>query len=152
MDLSTRKFSLILVPLLFAVLLGACHDHEAGAYGIFEVELIDRADDSRIADVHGDHWHGQIVVEEGGEHLSVGFRFLDEDEDQIDIDLGGDITYEVRDFDDSIVAVDTHSDHFHVHGLQVGDTITTFSLMEDGETIYEFGEGSPVTVIVTESE
>lgn len=128
------------------------HNEHEGEHGIHEIELIDRSDDTVFADAHGDHWHGQIVLEEGGDHLSVGFQFLDGEEEVIDLDVGGDVSYEVSGYDDSVITTDSHSDHVHVHPEEAGDTELVFEFFEGEESIYLAGGGQGIDVVVVAPE
>src|SRR5690554_5950834 len=62
------------------------HDHEAA----FDLALLDPTTDEVLADVHGDHWHGELPELYVGDELEVGISLADSEGNAIE--LGGDYT------------------------------------------------------------
>ena len=120
------------------------HEHDVGDVG--ELRLYDRAPDphEEVADVHGDHWHGELPHIHVGDNISIGGEF--EDQDGHTIPIGSNEEYElgVRVADDApegIVSIDPdedfHGDHVHVHGEQEGETELVFMLWHDDHADWE---------------
>ncbi len=112
-------------------------NHNHGEAQVEGLELIDRSDDSVIAYIHGDHWHSSpLILEEDGDHLSLGFRFLDGDDEEVHLHLGDDDEVTIHAHDDGIVDIDHHGDHIHLHGVGEGETELHIELLRDGEVVY----------------
>ncbi|WP_254862696.1 hypothetical protein [Halovivax gelatinilyticus] len=118
------------------------HDHES----VDTLRIFDRGPDphEEVADVHGDHWHGELPHIHVGENISLGGEF--EDDDGHTIPIGSDEEYELgvavaEDAPEGIVSIDPdgdfHGDHVHVHGEQEGETELVFSLWHDDHADWE---------------
>ncbi len=133
--------SLILCALLVTVGCGDDDDNGDSTVEVAGLDLIDRDtdDDAITAYVHGDHWHGApFQLEEGADRRSIGFSFVDDDDQPLDLDLGGDYTVDLHFHgNDDNVDVDHHGDHAHFTGLAVGDVELHITLMADDVEVYE---------------
>ena len=110
--------------------------------GEVEFNLLDRNDDEAvIADIHGDHWHGEPlqVPDDPDDYLSLGAEIIDEAGDEVELD-GSHHGLEV-DFADGAseeyLSLDEHGDHVHVIGEAEGETEIVFRWVHDGHTEYE---------------
>jgi len=102
-------------------------------------DIIDRNADEVVADVHDDHWHGELPEVEEGDNLSLGAVIEDADGEEIELD--GD-HYELRvDYGDhaheDVVSFDYHGDHVHIIGEEEGHTDVVFQLYHDDHVEYE---------------
>lgn len=150
MLIRSRKFVAIGLALALSGTVACGEDDGAGpAPEVHELEIIDRSDDEVIGEYHDDHWHGVLVLDaHEDEHTSVGFRFYDHDDEPVDVPLGTDeYSYGIDVEDEDLVWYDTHSDHFHVRGEEVGDTRMNFSFTHDDEVFFETTEGISVAVV-----
>ena len=115
-------------------------DHEHEDVHVDELEIIDRSTDEVVADVHGDHWHGELPEIPVDDHVSLGARFIDDHGDEISI--GSDEEYEFRarvadGAEEDVVDFDFHGDHVHLIGESVGETDVVFQLWHDDHADYE---------------
>ena len=125
------------------------HGGDAEHESIVNIELLDRNDDeSVLADSHGNHWHGGLDLDSHAcSHESIGFRFLDADDEEVTIPLGSDgFDYEIDGYDDDLIYLNTHSDHFHIQGEMNGHTDLHIEFMKDGEVFYEAAGGDHLHV------
>lgn len=135
----------LLVGLLVVSTAGlvACGEDEADADNLFTdvdlVEIIDRSDDESVGQYHDDHWHGYIELEaDADEHGSFGFRFLDHDDEEIDIPLGDDgYDYALEIEGEEHVSYDTHSDHFHLTGEEEGQAQLFIDFTYDDDVVFD---------------
>ncbi|SDQ90659.1 hypothetical protein [Natronobacterium texcoconense] len=123
------------------------HDHDDDGHGHVEVEdleIIDRSDDEVVADIHGDHWHGELPHVHVDDNISLGAVFTDDHGDEIPI--GSDEEYELAvsvadDAADEIVEIDSdehwHGDHVHIYGESEGETEVVFKLWHDDHADWE---------------
>ena len=156
-----RARNLLVLGLLVLVGATGCPEEDPEENGeevavdtINEVLIIDRSVDEDIAQYHdGDHWHGQIVLDpDDEEHTSLGFEFYDEDGNEVDVPLGEDgFDYDIDIEDESLVTLDTHSDHFHLYGEEPGDTEVFFDFTRDGESFFDTDHDG-LNLIVTDPE
>ena len=166
-----QKFSVLAAIAALSLALGACggedenenqnqnqnqnqtHNHNQHTESIHSVEIYDRGSNDRVADSHGDHWHGQLLLDLNDEdHRSLGFRFLDHDGDEIDIPLSdADYSYEITGYDDSVIDLNTHSDHFYISGASTGDTTLSVEFFHDGDSLYHPAGGAGLSVVVFDS-
>ncbi len=122
---------------------------------IVNVELLDRNDgESTLVYSDGDHWHGSISLDaDADSHESIGFRFLNGDEEVVEIPLGSDgFDYEIAGYDDDLIDLNTHSDHFHIQGIQQGQTELHISFTKDGDVFYEAAQGDHLDVHILEGD
>ncbi|GGI03653.1 hypothetical protein GCM10011354_05110 [Egicoccus halophilus] len=101
--------------------------------------LIDRSDDSRIAYVHGDHWHGSLPAVPLDGRLSLGATILDDDGEEISLDGS---PYELgvalaTGAEDGVLDLVMHGDHVYLRGESEGETSVVFQLLDDGDVAYE---------------
>ena len=122
------------------------HDHEHDHGEVDELRIFDRAPDphEEVAEIHGDHWHGELPHVHVGDNLSLGAEF--EDEDGHEIPIGHDEEYELAvrvadDAEEDVVSIDPdddyHGDHVHVHGESEGETELVFMLWHDDHADWE---------------
>ncbi|XVH32752.1 hypothetical protein ACNS7O_06100 [Haloferacaceae archaeon DSL9] len=122
---------------------GDDHDHDDDDHGhgdIGSFDLIDRDADDVVADVHGDHWHGELPEIPVGEHLSLGAVI--EDADGNEKALGENEEYELRarvadDAEAGIVDFEFHGDHLHLISEEAGVTDVVFQLWHGDHADYE---------------
>lgn len=122
------------------------HNHSTDIHGL---ELLDRDDgDAVIAEVHDDHWDGAPLTLEVSAERSFGFRFLDDDDEEVDIPLGTD-DYElvISADDDNLVDIHIHGDHADLEGLVAGDTELHIEVLHDGD---DFFHAPHLSVLVTD--
>ena len=160
-DLRKKWFTL---PLCLALvfILAACgededenqnQNQEEDSFTVAGLDVIDRDEDDVTAYIHGDHWHGSLpILEEDGNRMSLGARFLDEDDEEIDIDYDH-YTFDARfapGENEDLVEIESHGDHIHIRPASgTGDTAVIFELRHHDDVVYE----SPLlTVIVTDGD
>ncbi|EMA46832.1 hypothetical protein [Halobiforma nitratireducens] len=132
------------------------HDHDDGHdHGHLEVEdleIIDRSDDEVAAELHDDHWHGELPHAHVDDNISLGAEFTDDHGDEIQI--GSDEEYELAvtladDAEEGIVEIEPddhwHGDHVHIYGEAEGETEVVFKLWHDDHADWE---SPPVAVEV----
>ncbi len=146
----TMKLLATALVLLVATTIGCGEDDELP--DVFTVELIDRSDDEVVGYHYDDHWHGDIDLKadmDESEYESFGFRFLDADDEELDIPLGDDgygYTLDI-DGDEDAVHADTHSDHFHLRGGEEGHVELYFDFERDGALFFDTrGQGFDVWI------
>ncbi|TVP95811.1 MAG: hypothetical protein EA374_03225 [Acholeplasmatales bacterium] len=123
------------------------HDHqpEIGAF-----ELLNRQDGgSKIAYVHGLHWHGSLPIVDVDSHLSLGAHIVSADGRERELDSEGEVNAVTVSLahgaEEGIVELVNHGDHVHIRGLQNGQTQVVFSWVHRGELRYTT---PPMTVTV----
>ncbi|TYT61535.1 metal ABC transporter solute-binding protein, Zn/Mn family [Natrialba swarupiae] len=109
----------------------------AHARSIQAIDLIDSETDERVADAHGDHWHGgPLAVAVNG---SRTLEAIVEDEDGETIDPSTDrYSIDVRiTGGDAFAAVDGGGDHVHVRGDGDGTATLVVQLLVEDEVVWE---------------
>lgn len=153
----SKKFFLMALVASLVLTLIACggedpeenHSHEDPV--ITEIEIIDRDEDEVVADSHDGHWHGGLpALEANGNRLSLGARFLDQNDEPVDVDYDHH-SFEARivdGHDDDLIEIESHGDHIHLRpGASPGTTQLIFELHHHDEVVFE----SPaITVTVTD--
>lgn len=114
---------LLAAPLL---VLAACSDSPTGPDDHdaepVTAEVYERGTENLLADVHGDHWDGNVTLSLG-EEIAIDVRFFNADGDEIA--LGGDYTVEAEfapGLPTDVVLFDAHGDHIDLEGVAVGET------------------------------
>ncbi|NUB93615.1 hypothetical protein HT576_21775 [Haloterrigena sp. SYSU A121-1] len=103
-------------------------------------EIVDRETDSVVADLHGDHWHGNLPEIPVDSHLSLGA--IAEDSDGEEIPIGENEEYRLNatiaeSGQEGIITVDSHGDHLHMSGEGVGSTDVVFQLWHGDHVDWE---------------
>ncbi len=113
-------------------------DHDHGEETLDTFELLDRGDDESVmAYVHGEHWHGSLAVDVD-DTLSLGANIEDDHGHAIDFDDGYELEVRLHDEDDTdIVSLDHHGDHVHINGESEGTAEVIFSYTDGEDTFYE---------------
>ncbi len=134
--------------LLSALTLSAC---QGSSSEVETFELLNRrAENTRLAYVHDDHWDGQLPNIEVGQSLSLGANIVDSDGETITLDRDGHNTLRVEmapGAPEGILELGQHGDHVHLIGASAGLTQVVFSWVHDGEV--EFTTPA-INVIVVE--
>lgn len=114
-------------------------DHDHDHVDVTNLTLIDRDAEQTVADTHGDHWHGGLPEIELGSYRSIGGRFVDTDGHEIDLEddhysmdarvASGEPT--------GIVDIESHGDHVHIHGEELGRVELVFQLIHDDHVEWE---------------
>ncbi len=146
--LTHSKPLLLAMALLLSAGLTACgeeegdnHDNHGDDPTVVNVELLNRDDDGAVAaDTHGDHWHGSLpALEVDGNRLSLGARWLDENDDEVEIDYSH-YSFSAR-FEsgaDELIELVSHGDHLHLRpGDTAGTTAVVFQLLHHDDPVYE---------------
>ncbi|ELY63343.1 hypothetical protein C490_16284, partial [Natronobacterium gregoryi SP2] len=118
------------------------HDH--GHVEVEDLEIVDRSDDEVVADVHDDHWHGELPHIHVDDNVSLGAVFTDDHGDEIPIGSNEEYALAVSVADDAeggIVEIDSdehwHGDHVHIYGESEGETEVVFKLWHDDHADWE---------------
>lgn len=109
------------------------HDHN-DHHADFVVMLFDTSNDEVYADVHGDHWHGELPELYVGDELEVGVSITDAEGNPIE--PGGGYTLRVSVTEASpegIVAIALHGDHVDIEALSAGEVALIVEILHDGE-------------------
>ena len=119
------------------------HGHDStSAFGDIEVfEILNRSDNrSRVAYIHGDHWHGRLPNIEVGGRLSLGANITSVGGRERELDSEGEVNgFDVRlapGATEGIVELVYHGDHVHIRGIQAGTTMVQFIWTHRGEVRY----------------
>jgi ABC-type Zn uptake system ZnuABC Zn-binding protein ZnuA len=109
------------------------HDHEIGAF-----ELLDNGNlQNKVADVHGDHWDGQLPNVPVDGFISLSAHIVAADGTDIVLDSNGEVNaLEVvlaPYAQTGIVTLENHGDHVEIYGLVEGHTYLVFNWIHDGE-------------------
>lgn len=110
-------------------------------------EVYLRGTDERLGYVDGDHWHGQLELEVG-EEIEVDVRFLDENDEVIE--LGGEYTVQAElapDATEGIITIAAHGDHLDIDGEAPGETHILLHFWHDDHADWTT---PPLTVVVNE--
>jgi len=110
------------------------HDEEVSTF-----DIIDRSVDEVTADIHGDHWHGDLPDVPEDDNISLGAYIEDDHGDEVELD-GDHYELGVALADgapEGVVSFDYHGDHVHIIGEEEGHTDVVFQLIHDGHTDYE---------------
>jgi hypothetical protein len=138
--LITRRYFWSLIAFV-AITLAACgHDHDTGE--VAKLYLLDRgADSAEVADVHGEHWHGNLPTITVGDNISIGGRFVDENGKNLTLGSNeGDLQIRARVADGQptdIVRLEFHGDHVEIFGEKEGQTRLVFQLWHDNHADWE---------------
>lgn len=130
-------------PTLVMVLEGHGHDH---SHPISTFELY--YNDTRIAYMHGDHWHGSLPSITLGDDIELS-AFIRDSHDH-EIAFGDHNAFAVAlapGATTGIVELINHIDHVDIEGISVGSTQIVFQWIHDGEVKYTT---PPLTIRVTE--
>lgn len=129
------------------------HDHEEESE-IGEFEILNRRDNqSKVAYVHGAHWHGMLPNVEVGESLSLGAHIVSIDDRHRELDSEGAINgltvslYEGA--QEGIVSFGQYGDHVHIIGEAEGITQIVFHWVHRGEIRYTT---PPIQIVVGDSD
>ena len=121
-----KKIILSALVFLGVLTLAACR----GNTGIETFEILNRRDDNtRVAYIHGDHWHGELPNVAVGQSLSLGANMVDEDGQAITLDREGQNSLTVtlaEGAPEGIVEFGLHGDHVHIIGASTGLTQVVF--------------------------
>jgi hypothetical protein len=115
------------------------NQNQDDGFTVTNMELLTRGDSPMVlADTHGEHWHGSLTLYVGASHTSVGVRWLDENDEAIDVDYNHYLFAAALDTGaPALVTFDFHGDHLHIiPGEDEGTTAVVFSLEHDGEAVY----------------
>lgn len=134
---TVRSLRSLLVLLAAGAALAACSDDdpvgpsEPGPVPV-RAEVYLRGTDIRLADTHGDHWHGSVTTSVGvGAELDV--RFLDADDAVVPLADGRTVRAELAGGEPTHVAsVESHGDHVELTALAPGETRIVIHLWHDG--------------------
>jgi hypothetical protein len=97
-------------------------------------ELYLRGSDIKLADTHGDHWHGSVTTGVGV-NPELDVRFLDEDGNTIELDDEHTVHAEIAAGQPSgIATVESHGDHLGLTALAPGETRIVIHFRHDGHT------------------
>ncbi len=114
------------------------HDDDHDHVHIGDLELIDRDTEQVIADTHGDHWHGGLPEIELGSYRSIGGRFVDTDGHEIDLGQTYTMDASVMAGESSgSVSIESHGDHVHIHGEELGRVDIVFQLIHEDHVEWE---------------
>ena len=109
-------------------------------------EVYVRGGSTRLADTHGDHWHGSVSMNVGDEQ-ELDVRFLDADGDVIPLDDEHTVRAEiVAGQPIGIASVAAHGDHLQLTALAPGETRIVIHLWHDGHADWST---PPLRVAVT---
>ena len=117
------------------------HDGEPVDDEIGEFEILNRRnDDTKIAYVHDNHWHGNLPAIGMGEILSLGANIVSSDDTKRELDPDGEHNGLVVSLHEGaregLVDLESHGDHVRITGLEEGVTQIVFSWTHDGEIRY----------------
>lgn len=121
---------LAVVPLL-AIVLSVPVLVRAGGEVPEGAEVFPRAGDTRLAYVHGDHWHGRITLDAGQER-EFDVRFVDQDDNVMPLAAGQSVRAAiVAGQPERVVSIENHGDHFKLRALSAGETRIVIHLWHD---------------------
>ena len=124
-------------------------DHDHGEETLDTFELLDRGDDESVmAYVHGEHWHGSVPTIELNDTVSLGANIENADGEEMDLD-GEALSLHVDHYgtDTGVVDFAYHGDHVHIEGAQEGHTQVVFEIHDGDEVIFVT---PPISVSVAE--
>ncbi|MDQ2050347.1 hypothetical protein RBH26_07595 [Natronolimnohabitans sp. A-GB9] len=120
-----------------AIEVAVSEDDHAGT-GIGTFELIDADTDDVVADVHDDHWHGELPELYGGEPVELDVSA--EDADGNEIDIGDEYELDVAladESDEELVSINERGDSVLLSGAGDGHADLVFQLHHDDHLEYE---------------
>ena len=118
--------------------LGGCLGSDDHTEGEYTVDIIDRSDDSVVADYHG-HWHGDLPAIPMDGHVSLGAAFEDAEGEAVTLEDGRRLDAAVADVDGGSADVEFHGDYAHLAGESPGEVAVVFQLVDGEDTVWETG-------------
>ncbi|NGM69622.1 hypothetical protein G6M89_11495 [Natronolimnobius sp. AArcel1] len=112
-------------------------DDETHNLDIDAFELLDRETNDALADVHDDHWHGEVPDLQAGDSISLEAAVTDDGDE---LDLGDDYHLEAAfaaGATESVLSLESHGDHVTLSGDEAGETEVVFLVSDGEEAVYE---------------
>lgn len=125
------------------------HDHDLEEASITRFDIVDRQTDEVVADVHDDHWHGELPTIPVDDRVSLGAIVEDEDGDEIPLSEKYELRVRLEDDADDIVSFEYHGDHVHLLGEEEGESVVVFQVWHGDHADYET---PPIDVTVASDE
>lgn len=132
-----KKGIILLTFTLMVLITTACSSQP----DIDSFEILNRRDNqTRVAYVDGDHWHGSLPTVAQGHSISLGANITTADGETIELDSADEtngLTVSLHEGAlDGLVSFETHGDHVYIRGIEEGTTQVVFNLVQNGKVTY----------------